>query len=130
VNYKGEYYCRDSRLFPFVKAWQAEHSKARANKLAAVFQQPEIASCPGNHVTRGEGDTKAFGGRLVVYAYHTSREQIDPTSLHCPVGGNPEDSAVRLIHREELGGGAALSILASDCQMSELSIQGLKCPVR
>jgi tetratricopeptide (TPR) repeat protein len=94
VTYNGEHYCDVSLIRPFLKAWQASPTMARADKVKQLFQSRSVQSCSVASDDAGKpprlyhiaNDQRADDGRYNpkqrIYVFHASDQTIDPNEIH------------------------------------------------
>lgn len=93
--YNGEYYCQQSRLYPFLMSWKLEATAARRNKLVELFEGGSVPTCAVTSDGSGiqlyhfafadDEDDGKYAPRQLIYVYHPSAQKIDPNSVHWTV---------------------------------------------
>jgi hypothetical protein len=137
--YDGDYYCRASLFVPFLAAWSAEPTSARARKIEQLFEET-FKVCV---VDQPDGTKRRYyftteeSERLTpyrMYVYHAAGTTIDPASITWAARGGdpalgPQTIAVSLqpSASHDLGS-FAVTVLATRYPLqSPYTVDGTRC---
>lgn len=131
IEYNGTYYCGGDRYRPFLRSWQLSPSRARSNKLQALFQEITPTTCitsgsqPGKElyhfVFTYLSDEGRSGQIQRIYVVHSKARDISPSDIHWTIRLRDADKYVpiptkitpKILQRYEFGE-SAVTLLESE----------------